>query len=104
MAFIPPPSMSAPPPAASMAGLSGMSLNQPSDVNQNTQTPQDGSVMKLFFSIERAIESLAAAVPKESGKLDAIKSSLREVLNSVLSEGPQQDTSPNLLKGGAESY
>jgi hypothetical protein len=64
----------------------------------------DGSVMKMFYSIERALEGLASAVPKEAGKLDAIKSSLREVLNSVLSEGPQQDESPNLLRGGAESY
>ena len=88
-----------------MAGLSGMSLNQPADSPvSSAPLPKDGSVMKMFYSIERALESLSAAVPREAGKLDAIKSSLREVLNSVLSEGPQQDESPNLLKGGAESY
>lgn len=105
MPFIPPPSMTAPPPAADMAGLSGMSLNQPADSPvASAPLPADGSVMKMFYSIERALESLASAVPKEAGKLDIIKSSLREVLNSVLSEGPQQDQSPNLLKGGTESY
>lgn len=105
MAFIPPPSMTAPPPAANMTGLSGMSLNQPSDSPAaSAPMPRDGSVMKMFYSLEKALETLASAVPKEAGKLDAIKSSLREVLNDVLSEGPQQDQSPNLLKGGTESY
>jgi hypothetical protein len=85
-----------------MAGLSGMSL---SPDGQRDAAPQgNGSVLKMFYGIEKGLEALAAAVPDEAGKLDSIKSSLREVLNSVLSGGPQQDNGPNLLKGGAESY
>lgn len=102
MAFIPPPQMTAPPPSADMVGISGMNFSPSPDVPE--KQPTDGSVMKLFYSIESALQALSAAVPTEAGKLDAIKSSLREVLNNVLSGGPQQDTSPNLLKGGAESY
>lgn len=102
MAFLPPPTMSAPPPSAEMVGMSGMSLAP--DGQRSAKQPSDGSVMKMFYSIEKAVETLAAAVPSEADKLDSIKSSLREVLNSVLSGGPQLDTGPTLLKGGAESY
>ncbi len=103
MGFLPPPAMTAPPPSAENVGLSGMSLS--ADGQQPAPpTQKDGSVMKLFYGIEKAIETLASAVPQEADKLDGIKSSLREVLNSVLSGGPQQDNGPTLLKGGAESY
>lgn len=101
MAFIPPPHMSAPPPSAALSGLSGMSLSP--DGQRENSAVQGGSVMKMFYSIEKALETLSAAIPSEADKLDSIKSSLRECLNSVLSGGPQQDNGPNLLKGGAES-
>ncbi len=94
--------MTAPPPSAEMVGISGMNFSPSPDTPQGQ--PPDGSVMKLFYSIETALQALSAAVPNEAGKLDSIKSSLREVLNNVLSGGPQQDNGPNLLKGGAESY
>lgn len=103
MAFIPPPQMTAPPPSADLVGISGMSLSE--DGQRPGSPSPDGSVMKMFYSIEKALESLAAAVPSEASKLDSIKSSLREVLNTVLSAGPRQDVGPNLLKGGgSESY
>lgn len=102
MGFLPPQQMSAPPPSAENAGLSGMSLTPD---GQGASAPQDGgSVMKLFYGIEKALETLSAAVPGSAGQLDSIKSQLREILNGVLSGGPQQDNGPTLLKGGAESY
>lgn len=41
---------------------------------------QAGGLVKLFFSVEQTLDTIAAAVPGSSEEIDAIKAQLRGVL------------------------
>jgi hypothetical protein len=46
-----------------------------------------GGTAKMFYAIERSLDSLAGVIPNESDSIDKIKSLLRETLARALSKG-----------------
>lgn len=62
--------------------------------------------MRLFFEVERTIDTLAAGMPTQAEALDSIKQQLRAILTSALQSGaggtPAAEGGPATLSGGSE--
>lgn len=62
-------------------------------------------IAKMFYAIERSLDSLASAIPNQAAEIDKIKSALREVLSSAVSNGAAfagADQTPNIRSGPTE--
>jgi len=61
---------------------------------------------KMFYAIERSLDSLASAIPEQAEELDKIKSSLREILASAVSHGAafmgRDEQTPSIRSGPTE--
>jgi|SRR3990172_1929024 len=77
-----------PPPGAMPQRMSAMHAS-PLRPDQSNPEPQGGGagIARMFYAIERSLDSLASAIPDQSDQIDKIKSSLREVLAQAVSGG-----------------
>lgn len=58
--------------------------------------------MRLFFEVERTIDTIAAAMPAKASELDSIKQQLRAILTSALQGATSTPPpTPGLIQGGA---
>lgn len=65
-----------------------------------------GGIAKMFYAIERSLDSLASAIPDQAEEIDKIKSQLREILASAVSGGAafmgSEDSGPSIRSGPTE--
>lgn len=83
---LPPGRMTGPPPAPPDVPT----LSSYREDDGDTGSPDKahaGALPKLFFNAEKALEAIAAAVPKFSDEVDDINNALRDLLSKVMSEG-----------------
>ncbi len=83
MSSVPPVRLGGPPPGATPAGLSSMVRDQTAD----TPTGGQGGIARIFYAIEKQLDSLASAIPESSETIDEVKAQLREVLAKAISGG-----------------
>jgi hypothetical protein len=61
---------------------------------------------KMFYAIERSLDTLASAIPEQAEDLDKVKSLLREILASAVSHGAafmgSDDQTPSIRSGPTE--
>lgn len=100
-----------PPPGATPAGLSAMKMSpmmsQSEDPLGDSQpSGGGGGIAKMFYAIERSLDSLASAIPTQAEEIDKIKSQLREILASAVSGGAafmgSEDQGPSIRSGPTE--
>lgn len=70
---------------------------------------QVGGLTRLFFEVERTIDTLAAGLPGAAAQLDSIKQQLRAVLTNAVQKGaggtpPANYAGPAQVQGGMEPY
>jgi hypothetical protein len=63
-------------------------------------------IAKMFYAIERSLDSLASAIPEQAEEIDKVKSSLREILASAVSRGAafmgRDEQTPSIRSGPTE--
>lgn len=98
-----------PPPGGTPVGLSNMKASplQPGMDPTGISPAGGGSagIAKMFYAIERSLDSLADAIPNQAEEIDKIKSALREILATAVSNGAAfagGDASPNIRSGPTE--
>lgn len=59
-----------------------------------------GAILRLFYEVEKTLDTIASAAPGQSETLDQIKTRLRDVMTAVVNGGANQDKANTLpLKG-----
>lgn len=97
-----------PPPGATPVGLSSVKatpFSAADPLGDQEALGGGAGIAKMFYAIERSLDSLAMAIPTQAAEIDKIKSSLREVLASALSNGAAfagADQGPNVRPGPTE--
>jgi hypothetical protein len=63
-------------------------------------------IAKMFYAIERSLDTLASAIPEQAEEIDKIKSALREILASAVSGGAaftgSDNQNPSIRSGPTE--